>query len=80
MMKMSKRGCRETSLPGAHVIFGTIETEASSGLVAKAEKRLRMADLIGQQFGNYRLTTLLGSGSFAEVYLGEHVRRMYRLR
>lgn len=33
-----------------------------------------MADLVGQQFGNYRLTTLLGSGGFADVYLGEHIR------
>src|SRR5215467_2199388 len=32
-----------------------------------------MADRIGQQLGNYRLVHLLGQGSFAEVYLGEHV-------
>lgn len=32
-----------------------------------------MADRIGQQFGNYRPIRLLGQGSFAQVYLGEHV-------
>ena len=32
-----------------------------------------MADRIGQQFGNYLLIRFLGKGSFAEVYLGEHV-------
>jgi serine/threonine protein kinase len=32
-----------------------------------------MADMSGQQLGNYRLTRLLGQGGFADVYLGEHV-------
>src|SRR5215471_15862940 len=31
-----------------------------------------MEDRIGQQFGNYDLTRLLGSGGFADVYLGKH--------
>jgi len=33
-----------------------------------------MASLIGQQLGSYILTDFLGQGSFAAVYLGEHLR------
>jgi predicted ATPase/DNA-binding CsgD family transcriptional regulator len=33
-----------------------------------------MADRVGQQFGTYRLLALLGEGSYAGVYLGQHVR------
>ncbi len=33
-----------------------------------------MNDRIGQQLGNYRLVALLGRGSYAAVYLGQHVR------
>lgn len=32
-----------------------------------------MVDYVGRQFGNYRLTRLLGKGSFAQVYMGEHL-------
>ena len=32
-----------------------------------------MVDYIGHQLGNYQLTRLLGEGSFARVYLGEHI-------
>ena len=32
-----------------------------------------MSNREGQQLGNYRLLHLIGQGSFAEVYLGEHL-------
>src|SRR5437764_1205120 len=37
-------------------------------------RRPKMADRVGQQFGNYRLVALLGTGGYAEVYLGQHLR------
>src|SRR5579863_9777983 len=36
-----------------------------------------MPDKIGQQIGNYRLVSLLGTKGFAEVYLGRHVQRRH---
>ena len=32
-----------------------------------------MDNRIGQRLGNYHLSRLLGQGSFADVYLGEHI-------
>src|SRR5207248_4248693 len=37
-------------------------------------RRPKMADRLEQQFGNYRLISLLGQGGYAKVYLGQHVR------
>src|SRR6266700_161196 len=32
-----------------------------------------MQDRVGQQLGNYRLTALIGTGGYADVYLAEHL-------
>src|SRR5437764_1056353 len=37
-------------------------------------RRLKVADRLGQQFGNYRLISLLGQGGYSEVYVGQHMR------
>ncbi len=38
-----------------------------------AESTGQHAGKIGQRLGNYQLVSLLGTGGFAEVYLGEHI-------
>src|SRR5438105_8610991 len=39
----------------------------------KLIRRVCMSTREGQQLGNYFLLRLLGSGGFADVYLGEHI-------
>jgi serine/threonine protein kinase/outer membrane protein assembly factor BamB len=41
--------------------------------VDKFRRRAIMSNRVGQQIDDYRLISLLGTGTFGEVYLGEHI-------
>jgi serine/threonine protein kinase len=57
-----------------HVLTCSINQLGSKSLSHIRMRRLKVADRVGQQFGNYRLVALLGTGGYAEVYLGQHLR------
>ncbi len=59
-------GTPDGSLQGNTRITGT--PQANNGLPSSHRD-----PRIGQQLGNYRLVGFLGSGGFADVYLGQHV-------
>ncbi len=44
-----------------------------SALARTPSPRSKRTDLVGRQFGNYRLVHSLGYGGFSDVYLGEHI-------
>jgi serine/threonine protein kinase len=54
------------------IFYNSLNDVCSQELIMKGVNK--MADLTGQQFGSYHLVRRLGTGGFASVYLGQHVR------
>src|SRR5437899_13042146 len=48
-------------------------TASNYTVLIMLRRGLTMVNREGQQLGNYHLVRLLGRGSFADVYLGEHI-------
>src|SRR5579859_1555498 len=76
-MPSSIAGTAASSSPSPGRPIASVSPRPATILLCKSGRRdeeaTKMADLVGQQLGKYRLTALLGEGGFAQVYLGEHV-------